>query len=313
MNITLLGSLGNINKILVPRLIAAGHQLTVVTSSGERIPSIEKLGATAAVGTMKDCDFLTKTFAGSDLVYLMLAVGTANDDLLAEATVQGITFRTALEKAHVKQAVMLSSVGADAGPEAGALFAYHLLENELRKSTSVAFQFIRPVGFYSNLYANLPQIKTAQTIFSNLPADLNQYFVAPQDIAEVVFQAITKPSKPNTVFYAVSDQFTLNDFVKQLQQELKLPELTIKEISDEQAEQGMIEDGVPKTIRKLFLQMNNFQRKSTTLYTDLFAHQVSFGTVKLADFVQEFSLAYRTPLSNKKPKTVISERATQAN
>ena len=49
MKITITGSLGNISKPLAKQLIKAGHQLTIISSSADKVAAIEALGATAAI------------------------------------------------------------------------------------------------------------------------------------------------------------------------------------------------------------------------------------------------------------------------
>ena len=65
MKITLTGSLGNISKPLAKQLIDAGHQVTIVSSNQDKIADIETLGATAAIGSVADVDFLTKAFTAA--------------------------------------------------------------------------------------------------------------------------------------------------------------------------------------------------------------------------------------------------------
>ena len=69
MKYVVLGSLGNISKPLAEKLIAAGHEVTIVSSSAERAQEITALGAKAAIGGIEDTAFLTKTFTGADAVY----------------------------------------------------------------------------------------------------------------------------------------------------------------------------------------------------------------------------------------------------
>ena len=72
MKYVITGSLGHISKPLSEALIKAGHNVIVVTSKQENTKAIEDLGATAAVGSVEDVDFLTNTFAGADAVYTMV-------------------------------------------------------------------------------------------------------------------------------------------------------------------------------------------------------------------------------------------------
>ncbi len=85
MNIVLTGSLGNIGKPLAAELLQKGHHVKVISSTPERAADIEAMGAEAAIGTMQDPGFLTETFKGADIVYLMEAwegIGSIFDNSL---------------------------------------------------------------------------------------------------------------------------------------------------------------------------------------------------------------------------------------
>ena len=72
MKITVTGSLGNISKPLAKKLIKAGHQVTIISSSADKKADIEALGAAAAIGSIADADFLTRAFSSTDAVYTMV-------------------------------------------------------------------------------------------------------------------------------------------------------------------------------------------------------------------------------------------------
>ena len=66
MKTIITGSSVNISKPLAEQLVSKGHSVTVISSSEERKAAIEGIGATAAIGSMNDFSFLTKTFSGAD-------------------------------------------------------------------------------------------------------------------------------------------------------------------------------------------------------------------------------------------------------
>ena len=74
MKIIVTGSLGYVGKPVAEELIKKGHSVTVISSNAGKQKDIEAMGAKAAIGTMEDVDFLTKTFTGADAVYCMLAL-----------------------------------------------------------------------------------------------------------------------------------------------------------------------------------------------------------------------------------------------
>ena len=72
MKMTIAGSVGHIGKPLTQELVLRGHQITVISSKAARQEEIEALGASSAIGSMKDVDFLTRAFTGADAVYCMV-------------------------------------------------------------------------------------------------------------------------------------------------------------------------------------------------------------------------------------------------
>ncbi len=58
MNYVLTGSIGHITRPVAIKLLEKGHKVTIITSNADRVKEIESLGATAAVGSVEDVDFL---------------------------------------------------------------------------------------------------------------------------------------------------------------------------------------------------------------------------------------------------------------
>lgn len=159
MKYTLLGSLGHISSIVAPALVRAGNTVTVISSNEKRADQIRQIGAIPAIGDMQDAEFLTKQFTGADAVYLMLSsIGGPTGSVFESTNAQGAIFAKAVQQAGVTNVVDLSSMGAD-NPDAGVVYAYHLIEDQLRALPNVNVAFVRPVGFYSNLYSNMDSIK----------------------------------------------------------------------------------------------------------------------------------------------------------
>ncbi|BBM18750.1 short-chain dehydrogenase [Enterococcus avium] len=305
MKIAMLGSLGNINSYVIPELIKLGHEVTVVTSTDKRVSQIETLGAIPAVGTMTDITFLTEIFTGMDVVYLMISGAGTGIDLNREMQRQAIIFREAITDANVHKIVQLSSVGADAGPEAGSLHAYHYLEDELKKMTNVDIAFVRPVGFYNNLYSNLNSIKNEHAIYSNIPADVKQKYVAPSDIATVVLPLILDTPKGVSIRFAVSDTFSLKDFIDELARATKISDLHFIKITDEQMKQGMLANHVPEAIVEAFVKTSQYQKSSADIYAALNEDNTTVGTVKLADFVQQYAQAIENTQENHRSSMIV--------
>ncbi|GAA3602660.1 SDR family oxidoreductase [Secundilactobacillus similis] len=304
MKITLLGSLGNVNRIVVPKLIQAGHDVTVITTNAQRVATIEALGAHAAVGTMTNAAFLTEQFTGRDVVYLMIS-GTA-PDLFAAAQQQAEIFKSAIQNAGVKKVVNLSSIAAQDEP-AGTLYAYHFIEDVLSSLTDIDLAIVRPTGFYNNLYANLPSIKKDHAIYSNVPATVERKYVSPVDIAAAVFDVLTNVPAGKTIRYVVSDTFTGDEMIAAFREALALPDLKLVEITDDQFAASLRANGVPDSIVDPYVKSTQYQRHPEQLYADLKQHPVFDGQVKLADFAKQFAAAYRAGDDAPKSQTVVSK------
>jgi uncharacterized protein YbjT (DUF2867 family) len=158
MNIVLTGSIGNVRKPLAQELIKRGHSVTVISSSAERKIAIEALGAKAAMGGMLDADFLTETFKGADIVYLMVTMEAAGDmfdksvDFFDNINKIGDNYRKAVEQSSVKKLVNLGSIAAHTHIGTGILMFHYNVESLLRKlAEDVDIKFIRPGSFFINL------------------------------------------------------------------------------------------------------------------------------------------------------------------
>lgn len=293
MKITVLGSLGNINRHFLPRLIAENHDVTVVTSSVERISQIEEIGAKAAVGNMNNADFLTETFKNSDVVYLMISAagGAGNEQNLDTAMEkQAAIFAQAIQNSGVKNVVNLSSIGAD-NPSAGALWAYHHIENALSNLTNLnSLAIIRPVGFYNNLFQDLPSIKSDGTIYNVVKPEITRAYVDPADIAAVVFDKLTNISAGKSIKYVVSQFATGNDWIAELEKNGISANYQVIPPASMQA--GMEKMGLSTETAELFVKMTVAQEKPD-FYKTLHESDVHQGKITLSDFAQKFAAVYK--------------------
>ncbi len=297
MNIVLTGSLGHISKPLAQILIKKGHAVTVISSKIERQKDIESLGATAAIGTMEDANFLTKTFTGADIVYLMEAIGAhrffdQHLDYMAAIDRIVSNYKQAVLQSGVKRVVHLSSIGAHTDKGNGMLAFHYEAENILRQlPADVAIKFMRPVGFYYNMLAFIPTIKKQDAIIQNYGGDKKEPWVSPLDIAEVIAEEMDKPFSGRHIRYIASDEVSPNETAKILGEAIGKPDLKWQEIPDEQILRGMLAAGMNTDIARGLVEMNA-GRRNDVLYEDYYRNKPTLGKVKLSDFAKEFAGVY---------------------
>lgn len=297
MNIVLTGSLGHISKPLAQILIKKGHAVTVISSKIERQKDIESLGAKAVIGTMEDANFLTKTFTGADIVYLMEAFGAhrffdQHLDYMAAIDRIVSNYKQAVLQSGVKRVVHLSSIGAHTDKGNGMLAFHYEAENILRQlPADVAIKFMRPVGFYYNMLAFIPTIKKQDAIIQNYGGDKKEPWVSPLDIAEVIAEEMDKPFSGRHIRYIASDEVSPNETAKILGEAIGKPDLKWQEIPDEQILRGMLAAGMNTDIARGLVEMNA-GRRNDVLYEDYYRNKPTLGKVKLSDFAKEFAGVY---------------------
>ncbi len=298
MNIVVTGSLGHISKPLTEKLLHKKHTVTIISSKAERKKDIEALGAKAAIGTMEDADFLAAGFKGADLVYLMETLPPnwlfdPKDDVPGTIARIGRNYKQAIQQADVKRVVHLSSVGAHTNKGNGILAFHYDVEHILKQlPEDVSVKFMRPVGFYYNLLAFIPTIKTQGAIISNYGGDDKEPWVAPVDIAAVIAEEMEKPFHGREIRYIASDEVSPNEVANILGEAIGKPDLKWQVIPDEQLLNGMLASGMNPKVAKGFVEMNA-ARRGGVLYEDYYRNRPRLEKTKLKDFATEFASAYK--------------------
>jgi len=295
MKITITGSLGHISKPLAKQLLEKGHTITIISSKLEKQKEIEALGAEAAIGTIEDVDFLTTAFTSADAVYCMEPpTGFLDHDLnlFEHINMLGKNFAKAILQSGVKRVVHLSSIGAHTNQGNGILAFHYNMENILKQLPhDVAIIFMRPVGFYYNLFAFINTIKTQGAIISNYGGDEKEPWVSPIDIADAIAEEIVKPFEGRKIRYIASDEISPNEVANILGKAIGKPGLKWLAMTDEEILKGFIAAGMNKNIAKGLVEMNA-SRRGGVLYEDYYRNKPSLGKIKLTDFAKEFATAF---------------------
>lgn len=288
MKITISGALGNIGKPLTQILVGAGHQVTVISSDPSRTAAIEALGATAAIGSVSDADFLTTAFHGADAVFAMTPPNLGGKGVIANTTNAGAAFATAIKATGVNRVVMLSSIGADLPGGTGPIAGLHNIEKLYQNLTGTKVTYLRAGFFYTNFYNDVPMIKGAGIIGANYPEAATLPFVHPADIAAAAAEELQDLESGKTLRYIVSDVRTPREAAAVLGAAIGKPDLSWVEFTDEQSLQGMIQAGLPEEFAGLYTEMGTGIRNGRIAADFLDTKAPVTGKVKLEDFAKEF-------------------------
>jgi uncharacterized protein YbjT (DUF2867 family) len=324
MKLIITGSLGHISKPLAVGLVKKGYSVTVISSNADKQKDIEAIGATAAIGSIEDVDFLAETFTGANAVYTMLPPfkfeENPNLDAREEARRLTTNYVAAVKQSGVKSVVHLSSIGAHTDKGNG-LLAFHFVAEQVLKQlpADVAITFMRPVGFYYNLYQFMDIIKgegflkgiigvfmtlrfygltgllqgKKGVIISNYGAEDKMPWVSPVDIAAAIAEELTSPLTGRKVRYVASDDMTCNQIASTIGLAIGKPYLKWGTISDKQMLDALIKFKLPVSLANDIVEMNASMRNGGLLFEDYYKNIPTLGKVKMTDFAKEFAVVYQ--------------------
>ncbi|WP_121808170.1 NAD(P)H-binding protein [Mucilaginibacter kameinonensis] len=306
MKIIVTGSLGNISLPLTQILVAGGHNVTVVSSSPAKQEAIEKLGGTAAIGSMSDDGFLAETFKGADAVYAMIPLSFVEPDLGAYMHRIAQSYAAALQSTGVKRVVLLSGWAADLIKDENV---EHLFDG-LNASVTI----MRPAAFYTNFYQSIDLIRgkgfigkfltlrysglwallSGKTglLMGNYGGDDRIVFVSPKDIADAVAEELLLLPKEKTVRYVGSEEMTCNEAARIIGIAVGKSWLKWVRLSDKEMLQGLKMAKVPEKLAETLIEMGAAMHSGKTL-ENFHKAKPKMGKVKLADFAKEFAVVYQ--------------------
>ncbi len=295
MKIIVTGSLGHISKPLATLLVQNGHEVTVISSKPERQKDIETLGATSAIGSLEDVNFIATTFAGADAVYCMVPPNYYfNHDLdpFEYCRTIGNNYAQAIRQSGVKRVVQLSSFGTHLDKGTGFILGARMVEDILKELPDIALTLMRPTSFYYNLYRFIPMIKESGFIAANYGGDDKLVWVAPADIAAAVAEEIETPSTDRKVRYVSSDELTANETAGILGAAIGKPELKWITITNEQMQSGLEMTGMPKHLAAGLVELHaSFH--SQALAEDYYRNRPAvMGKIKMTDFAEDFASCF---------------------
>ncbi|MEI6950768.1 NAD(P)H-binding protein [Paraflavisolibacter sp. H34] len=293
MKYVITGGAGNISKPLAATLLAAGHEVTVIGRSAENLASLVALGARAAIGTVEDAAFLAQAFAGADAVYTMVPPQYAALGLDDYQQV-GARYAEAIRVNHIRYVVNLSSVGAHLPAGVGPVSGLYRVEQELNKLSDTHVLHLRPGFFYSNFFGNIGMIKGLDLIGGNY-GDSNARMVLshPADIAAAAARELTELSfRGQSVRYLASDERTTGDVARVLGAAVGKPALPWVAFTDEQAQGGLAQAGLPPTMVDKYVEMGQAIRTGIMWEDFLQQRPQQFGATRLEDFAPAFAAAY---------------------
>ena len=280
------GATGNIGTSLVHTLLQHGHRVTAVARQSSRLDALRAAGAETKAGDLHDVAFLTEALRGADAAFLMIPPNVQAPDVLENMRQVGEKIVEAVRAAGLKQAVHLSSVGADQPAGTGPVVGVHHQEARLNAVEGLRVVHLRPAYFMENLLANIGMIQHMGIVGSAMRPDLLFPMVATKDIAAKAAELLSQGFEAGSVHYVLGPQnYSQQDAVRAIGQAIGRPELPYVQFSYEDAKQGMIGAGLSESMAALYDEMiRNMNEEKVMVKEERTAASTSPTT--LDEFVQ---------------------------
>jgi uncharacterized protein YbjT (DUF2867 family) len=180
--IAVTGATGHTGKVVAETLLAAGEKVRVIGRSADKLQPFVAKGAEAFVGNVLDTDAMTRAFQGVDAAYVMIPPDLKQPKMRAYMADVSDSLAKALEKALVKYAVSLSSVGAQLKEGAGPVSGLHDFEARLNCTIGLNVLHLRAAYFMENTLMCVQVYKTMGFYAALLKGDLPIGQIASRDI-----------------------------------------------------------------------------------------------------------------------------------
>ncbi|UYZ61984.1 NmrA family NAD(P)-binding protein [Hymenobacter weizhouensis] len=255
-HIVVTGATGNIGTSLVHELLRRGHRVTAVARPSARLDALAQAGATAAAGDLHDAGFLTGVLRGADAAFLMIPPNMQTPDFLAYQAEVGEAIVQAVRAAGLRQAVHLSSIGADQPAGTGPVVGLYHQEARLNGVDGLQVAHLRPAYFMENLLANVGMIQHMGIMGSAMRPDLKFPMVATKDIAAKAAELLDRDLEAGSVHYVLGPQnYSQQDAARAIGPAIGRPDLQYVQFPYDQAKQGMVQAGLSESMATLYDEM----------------------------------------------------------
>jgi len=294
MKYVITGSAGNISRPLAEKLLASGHEVTVIGRNAEHLKVLTDQGAKAAIGSVEDRKFLSEAFRDADAVYTMVPPIYIDNDWKGYIAGIGENYAAALKDSRALYVVNLSSFGAHRPDGCGPVSGLHRAEHALDSLAGKNVLHLRPGYFYSNFLSSIGMVKNMNFIGSNFGGEGFKLVMSyTGDIAEEAAKKLNSLSfSGKSSVYIASDVRSTEDIARAFGSAIGKPELPWVTFTDEQMNEGLLAAGLPGEVAKNYTEMGKALRTGI-MAEDFFKHRPSrLGKTSLEDFAKIFAESY---------------------
>jgi uncharacterized protein YbjT (DUF2867 family) len=251
------GATGNTGHVVASHLLDQKKPVRVIGRSKERLQPLVDRGAEAFVADMNDQAALTKAFSGAEGVYAMIPPSMTSQDYRGDQRRASETIAAALERAGVKHAVVLSSVGADKQAGTGPVVGLHELEEILNRIAGLNVVHLRAGYFMENTLGQAAAIHAMGKSAGPLRGDLKLPMIAARDIgsaAAELLAALDFSGKQTRELLGQRD-LSMDEATAIIGKAIEKSDLKYVQLPGEQMQPIFIQMGMSPNVASLILEM----------------------------------------------------------
>ena len=252
------GATGNIGSKVADILLARGEKVRLISRDAARLQRYVERGAEAAVGDLKDEQFLTTAFTGVKAVFGMIPPSYGERDFRSYQNIVGTSIATAIDNAGVSYVVNLSSQGADLPRGTGPILGLRDQEERLNELRDVNVLNLRPTYFMENLLVNIPLIHENGFAGSAVRGDLKFAMIATKDIAgRVAGHLLTRDFSGKSYRDLLGQRdLTLQEAFTIIGRRIGISGLNYVQFGYEDAAKALVDMGISPNMTGLIIEMS---------------------------------------------------------
>jgi uncharacterized protein YbjT (DUF2867 family) len=253
----ILGATGNTGSVAARRLLERGKKVRVVGRDGKKLAPFASRGADAFPADVLDTDALSRAFAGTQGVYVLIPPDMSSPEYRAHQDRVTESIAKALEKAGVAHAVTLSSFGADKPDKTGPIVGLHKMEKRLAQIKGLNALHLRAAYFMENMLAQISIIKSFGMMAGPVRGDVLVPMIATRDVGAVAAEALLRLDfkGQKTQELLGPRDMTYAEAAKFIGLAIGKPDLAYAQLPDEQVIQAMTGMGISRNLAQLLCEM----------------------------------------------------------
>ncbi|HUI42891.1 MAG TPA: NmrA family NAD(P)-binding protein [Terriglobia bacterium] len=252
------GATGNTGRVIAEKLLAQGEKVRVVGRDAGRLARFVQKGAEAFPADVTDAAALAQAFEGASGVYALVPPNIAAADARGYHESVSDALASALGKASVTHAVVLSSIGADKPERTGPVVGIHNLEEKLNGIAGLNAVYLRAGYFMENLLPQVDVIRNFGVAGGPLRADLKVPMIATRDIGAAAAEILLKRDFSGKQARELLGQRDLDhkEAAAVIGKAVGKPELAYVQLPPQQVKPALTQMGMSPGMADLLLEMS---------------------------------------------------------